>query len=147
MHKNSKNNAKANPSTPEFENMVENFFSDPDTIPASEKSRERIRVRNGNRKENLHMQNLIKNKAAVELVVKSETKSYHKLNAKNYTDDGKIKSDAKKENNRDIRRTTGKIAKGSAYKRGTESVSLENPFDALNEFESEGANNDASSDK
>lgn len=103
-----------------FDKLVNDFFADPNTTPNAQKTRSRTRARAGERKENIRIQNLINSKANVETVIKSPSKSYQKLSVPSRNDDGKTKSEVKKESNRNLRRTEGNIPSGSAYKKGAE---------------------------
>lgn len=105
---------------PEEIDIVDNFFNSEDITPVSDKPHKRKEKRLGERTENIHMKKLIKNKANVECVEKVSGKPYHKLAVPEIWDDGKTKSEIKKECNRDIRRTSGALPKGSAYKKGAE---------------------------
>lgn len=98
----------------DFENMVTDFFSNPENTRASQKTRSRMRAVAGRRKEKLKIKNFSK-LGKVEVVVKSPDKFYHRLNEPQNEKD----ADIKKRCNRSIRRTTGDIVDGAAYKNGS----------------------------
>ena len=102
--------------------IVEEFFADPNTTPNSVKGRRRIKTRNGIRKEKLHIQKLKNSGVNVERISKSQNKTYEKLNASPYTDDGKTKSEIKRACNKKLRSEVGDIPDGSAFKKGAEGI-------------------------
>lgn len=118
--------------TLEFENMVEEFFADPETVPVLQKARSRMRAIAGARKEKIKIKNLSKKGANIEIVTKAPGKSYSKLTVPKFNDGNKTKIEIKRECNRGVRRTRGDIADGAAYKfgrRGNEEC--ENPAEVL----------------
>ena len=116
----------------EKKDIVSEFFDNPETTESTAKPKKRVRARKGIRKEALNIKALKNEGADVLYIEKSKNKSYSKLSVPEKDESGKTKSEVKKENNREIRKTDHSIPKGSAYKQGT-FVNEAEPEDSVDE--------------
>lgn len=111
-----------------FEKEMNDYLLDPiDTecdaeieVEEFDEKNRNSRKERGKRKEHANNRRLINEGVPAEKIERRKGKPYVKVTAPVYNGDGRIKSEAKKQHNRNIRHSSGQLPKGSAYKRGSE---------------------------